>query len=129
MRRQNSGRERGGEEGVKSPKQSGPSSYSDGREREMDERESGHVCMQVIIHQNPKRPLHTIKERSKALCTDWTAYRALQVNRQIIPTACTTQSTLLVKPKKGTNLSRGQRLKDTKEWKFSVEGGESVKFP
>lgn len=94
-------------------------------EREMDERESGHVCMQVIVHQNPKRPLHTIKERAKALCTDWTAYRALHINRQIIPTACTTKSTLLVKPKKDTNLSRGQRLKDTKEWKFSVEGGRA----
>ena len=65
----------------------------------------------------------TMKKRAKALCTDWTAYRALHVNRQIIPTGCSTQSTLLAKPKKDTNLSRGKRLKDIKEWKFSVEGG------
>lgn len=57
--------------------------------------------MQVIIHQNPIRPLHTMEKRAKALCTDWTAYRAVHVNRQIIPTGCSTQSTLLAKPQKG----------------------------
>ena len=106
---------------------SGPSRHSGGgereREREMDGRESGHVCMQVIVHQNPKRPLHTMKERAKALCIDWTANRALHVNRQIIPTACSTQSTLPAQTQKVTNLSRRRRLRDTKEWKFSVEPG------
>lgn len=77
------------------------------REIERDKREWGHVCMQVIVHQNAKRPLHTtMKKRAKALCTDWTAYRALHVNRQIIPTGCSTQSTLLAKPPKGTRISR-----------------------
>lgn len=97
--------ERGGEEGVKSLKQVVVPAIQMG-ERERDKRESGHVCMQVIVNQNPKHPLHTMKKRAKALCTDWTAYRALHVNRQIIPTGCSTQSTLLAKPKKDTNLSR-----------------------
>ena len=83
-----------------------------------------YVCMQVIVHHNPKRPLHNNEKREQK--------RFALIGPPIGPftsIARIFQQTVLPNPlsspnpKKDMNLSRGRRLKEIKEWKFSVEGG------
>lgn len=64
-----------------------------------------------------------MKKRAKALCTDWTACRALHVYRQNIPTDCSTQSTLLVKPKKGHESLAREAVKRHKVMEILGRGG------
>ena len=87
--------------------------------------------MQVTVHHNSQTSLHTMKEESKALCTDWAAYRPFHIDyRQNIPTARSTQSILHAKIPHKRHTGGGKMAKrNGKSRSRGVGPGDSTNFP